>query len=1047
MTRAGCLLLALLVLAPLGTALAASLDEDDPRVRHLDGNEALAAMAKRQGWKGIGSPSQPFRMQVADVVLDEVSPLPYLRLANVSAHVRIEGLSVSSISRANLGIHLYRVSNVTIVGADLDHLQTGILVEQSNDVDIVDSRVRHSMTGVKILRSTDVEVRGVRADINDRAFALEGQASLGNRFRDNVVANAEGQLAFHFADPTTRQFPWDNVIENTTTVNGEPMRWFRGLRGTQDSPLVLRDVHVREPGLTNVAQVVCYRCIHVTLENATIVGGSQDAAGFVAIDGMYVRLREPRIEEARVAVEFRHGHRNAVSGGSLVAVTEGIRLVMSNGTTIEDTTIRRDSGTSRPGITIEASNNVTATRVEILNQNTGVLATHAPFLRLHDVNVTSADEGIRLSSAPDAILERIRVAGSKVTGVALSASPDSLLRDVTVDASGATGMLLAQSGDSLLDRVDVARASNGLVLERSGGARVVDARIHDNRLFGVVLRDQAGAELASSRIEGNAGGGIHLQQAGASRLHDLTLADNGATGIRLESARPSSTLERIDLSNHTRAIELTRSADTRFRENRITLVGAQTGFHFADDESYDVDLDTSNLVDGKPMRWITRPVGAPGSPLVLSGLEAAGGRFSNVGQIVIYRGSHVVVDAAHATGGAAGLFVYGSSNVSVFGGDFSRNDVGVLLTKSRASSLRDADVSESGVGVRLQDTATSVITGIDAHGTGVAVELRGDSRQNEVDLVDASNATRSVEELTTITGYPKPHNFVVDAGLDLLVSPNTTVELSSGLRQVPFDHERISHHHWDFGDNETAESTEAEFTPSHAYLHEGNYTATYTARTESGRTFTDTARVLVWRAPDAPRNLTVNGTGGIVRLSWSVVSGSGATYEVLRASHDGDFVRIALVQDATGYIDATAVPNETYRYEVRAVRGPLASETAASKPTRVQSGPLAALLAQAGIDADGFSAALANLSASPNDPDAAAALLDAAGVRDGAKQAEEVIEATVTESAAPGAESDGTLESQGAMAWILQPNKRMQLLLVVGGIALIVLLLAQSTRR
>jgi hypothetical protein len=115
--------------------------------------------------------------------------------------------------------------------------------------------------------------------------------------------------------------------------------------------------------------------------------------------------------------------------------------------------------------------------------------------------------------------------------------------------------------------------------------------------------------------------------------------------------------------------------------------------------------------------------------------------------------------------------------------------------------------------------------------------------------------------------------------------------------------------------------------------------------------------------PSAPTSLTATAiSGSEVSLSWNYSLGTNATqFAVERSTGRAGFSQVALVSQATSYIDAAASPSTTYTYQVQAVNYAGASGTSntvtATTPEFAPGIPLNALAlwlkADSGVNLDG----------------------------------------------------------------------------------------------
>ncbi|MFA5860691.1 MAG: right-handed parallel beta-helix repeat-containing protein, partial [Candidatus Thermoplasmatota archaeon] len=414
-------------------------------------------------------------------------------LVQSSSNVTITG--ATALANAGSGMVADSSANVTITGASLrSNTGRGVAFTMTPDAHIFSSVVRSNVgEGVLALTSprarienstlttnggVDVSLRSapgsvVRANAFMSATAtavwltgsdaaidantLSGHttgvrltSATGSVVTGNTLTLTAGQTAFSF----DAQDAYDNAIDASNLVNGVPVRWFTNVRGTTSAPITLPTVTVDVPGITNVAQVMLYKCANVTLPAAVARNGT----------GIGILLQQSeRVNVTTPTVSDNGGNGIALVRSTLVGVSGGD--VRSNGghgflasdspsALLQNNVIQNNRGR---GVSIETSELAT------LRGNGVVSNVRAGIFVLH-------------SGPGPVVIENNLLQGNTAGGLFSDASTIGSIRNNRMDANSDTGIQLTNtalgtvlSANSITDHLRNLRLTNtqGIVADNN----------------------------------------------------------------------------------------------------------------------------------------------------------------------------------------------------------------------------------------------------------------------------------------------------------------------------------------------------------------------------------------------------------------------------------------------------------------------------------------------------------------------------------------------------------------------------------------------------
>ncbi len=159
--------------------------------------------------------------------------------------------------------------------------------------------------------------------------------------------------------------------------------------------------------------------------------------------------------------------------------------------------------------------------------------------------ITGGSHAVRIASAPDSVLRRVRVSQPSLTGIRISDSERLLLDSVEVDRAGERGILAQRSPQLYLRNALITRSTGtGVHVEAAGaptasGVVLAFATLIDNGQnptdAGVRFENATG-EIRDSIIAGSTGAAVKTDTA-PTLVHHLMLHDNQAL-FETESAAP-----------------------------------------------------------------------------------------------------------------------------------------------------------------------------------------------------------------------------------------------------------------------------------------------------------------------------------------------------------------------------------------------------------------------------------------------------------------------------------------------------------------------------
>lgn len=274
-------------------------------------------------------------------------------------------------------------------------------------------------------------------------------------------------------------------------------------------------------------------------------------------------------------------------------------------------------------------------------------------ITIKDVVLAKNYAGIRFVNTANSTIENITVSDN-LYGVYLQGSSGNSLTGNTVSNNILHGVFLYKySNNNTLTGNKVNSNSYGLDLWTSSGNTLADNDCSGNR-YGIMLNFQScGNTINHNSVNASSSSGLTLWgQSGNNTLTDNAINSGPGLGLQVGNAGGN-----ILTGN--------------------TMSGNRLNFYVAGstDSEYENDIDTSNLVDGKPIYYVRNAVGQT--------VDSS----TNAGTVYLINCDSITVRDLNLAQNGAGVCLWGTSNSKIEDVVISKNRYGILVLASCGNTL------------------------------------------------------------------------------------------------------------------------------------------------------------------------------------------------------------------------------------------------------------------------------------------------------------------------------------------------------------------------
>ncbi|MEM4714317.1 MAG: NosD domain-containing protein, partial [Candidatus Nanoarchaeia archaeon] len=345
----------------------------------------------------------------------------------------------------------------------------------------------------------------------------------------------------------------------------------------------------------------------------------------------------------------------------------GIYLnLSSNNVIINNTAV---SNTAH-GIVCElfSSNNLIANNTASSNINYGIILTQNSsnnILINNNASYSINRSGIYLFNSSNNLLINNTASSNNQSGIVLSSSQNNTLTNNTL-SSNSNGVTLDSSANNILTNNTANLNTNGIYLSSSSNNTLINNTASLNN-YGIRLAYSSNSLILNNFIfksKGNNSIGIDILANNTTVRNNLILEQY--QGIFNRGS--GNVYEKNNFFNNFYGFVSWMYENITLRENNLTNNTYNFDFDWTDDGDYNLSIDTTNLINGKPVYWLKNIKDT-----------VFDGRTLNAGWISCGGCSNVTFTNFKMSNNSQGIMIWNSTNITIKNSNLSYNINGVRL--------------------------------------------------------------------------------------------------------------------------------------------------------------------------------------------------------------------------------------------------------------------------------------------------------------------------------------------------------------------------------
>jgi parallel beta-helix repeat protein len=347
----------------------------------------------------------------------------------------------------------------------------------------------------------------------------------------------------------------------------------------------------------------------------------------------------------------------------------------------------------------------------------------------------------------------------------------------TIDGGGLETVVLIAAGDVSVSGFTIRNSApgwpnSGILVDKASGSNISNNIIKNND-HGILLNCTQNSFIANNDLIDN-WAGVELFSSSNNTITNNNAANNefGVWVFRSDN----NALSNNNATNNGYGLWLFDSSNNTLRNNSMTLNQYNFGVWGSDIPHYIHEIDTSNLVDDKPVYyWINHhEAEVP----------------SDAGYIALVNSTQITVENITLRNNGQGTLLAYTENSSIINNDLVNNRAGVELFSSSNNTITNNNATENMYSIMLSESSNNFLLNNKAANNQYGIKL-SNSSNNVIQSNAFVNNTLQVISSASINiwdyGYPSGGNCWSDyTGVDLKSGPNQDQPGSDGIGDTPY---------------------------------------------------------------------------------------------------------------------------------------------------------------------------------------------------------------------------------------------------------------------
>jgi len=358
---------------------------------------------------------------------------------------------------------------------------------------------------------------------------------------------------------------------------------------------------------------------------------------------------------------------------------------------------------------------------------------------------------------------RVKIIGENKTSTIIDGGGLGTVILITVNSVTVSGFTIRNSAPGW--------PNSGIVIDKANGCNISD-NILENNDHGILLNYTQNSYIANNDLTNN-WAGVELFNSSSSTIRNNN-ATNNEFGIWVYLSN-NNALSDNTATNNVYGLWLFNSKNNTLLNNHMSLNTYNFGVWGSDITHYTHGINTSNLVDNKPIYyWVNHhEAEVP----------------SDAGYVALVNSTQITVSNLTLEKNGQGILLAYTENSSIINNSLVNNRAGIELFSSQNNTITNNNATENMYGITQSESSSNFLLNNKVTSNQYGIKLT-DSNDNVIHSNAFINNTLQIiiSQSTNIwdNGYPSGGNYWSDyTGVDLKSGPNQDQPGSDGIDDAP----------------------------------------------------------------------------------------------------------------------------------------------------------------------------------------------------------------------------------------------------------------------
>lgn len=240
-----------------------------------------------------------------------------------------------------------------------------------------------------------------------------------------------------------------------------------------------------------------------------------------------------------------------------------------------------------------------------------------------------------------------------------------------------TGIYLSGRNNITIKNTKIKQFETGILLWHSSNSNITENEATSNNYDGIDIWDSPNNILAGNNVTSNSVHGIYILESSNNTITGNTATANNQFGITIATSANNILTDNNITANNNDGITISASTNTTLTRNLMTNNSYNFGIYGYSLSDFTHSIDTTNLVNGKPIYYLTNETDSPITPET----------HPETGYLALISCTNLTVERLNIADNINGLLLANTNNSKILTNNITNNRYGIYSWSSKNNRI------------------------------------------------------------------------------------------------------------------------------------------------------------------------------------------------------------------------------------------------------------------------------------------------------------------------------------------------------------------------